>query len=332
MDESIKENLPCFSFPTVFEASLPSEYEPVTPTPAERERIMKNILCFRSSNMEYMRSESMEFYCHGTLRELRRYGDGTFSARVETWTYTEYHLRDAPYHIVMRLDRDLSLIEYTLYENRQDDNDLMYVFQKNQGNRAVPRESAGDVVDWISRLHAGAGLSVGNCNNHRLALRFMRMYGDCFKVSLAYPHPPWSFTASDIRKELIAEIVSALARDGFEAAVGRVDWRFDARLPPKGEVRLLGIKIRLLHHKYRAMLEGDVGKVKQIDSLKLESGYQQPLWVRLHQADWPTMMEELVDIADSGKGDATSRKLMLLYAAYEGSERACKMVSERSFA
>lgn len=329
MDESIKENLPCFSFPVAFEASLPSEYEAMMPTPAERERIMKNILLFRSSDMEYMRPERLEFYYHGTLREVRRYADATFLARVETWTYTEHHLQDAPYHIVMRLDSDFSLIKYTLYEDRQDDNDLMYVFQTNHGDRAVPRESAGDVVDWIFRLNAGAELSVGNCDNLRLAIRFYRMHGDCFKVSLSFPHRPWRFAASGIHKEQVAEIVTTLAEGGLETAVEKVDWRFDSYHPPKGMVRLIGIKIRLLHHKYRGMLEGDMRKVKVIDSLKLESGYQQPLWVHLHQDDWSTMMEELVDIADSGRYDATSRKLMLLYAAYEGSERARSLVVSR---
>ncbi len=327
MDAPLSLSLPKFIFPKEFESGLPRKFTPYTATPSERDKIMNAILSFRSTNMEYMTSEKIDYFLHGTLRDTRKYEDGTLLARVETWTYTSDQKPDLPYQIVMRLNRELALESYTIYLNRMCPEDDIYVRQPNYGFRSLPLERIGEICDALGRLKPGARIDFGcsQCTLWNFYLVRQSSVGH-FDVSVFYPHTPYAFRAHDVHLDAARRLLTTFATQGYAEALATLDWQVQSTFPAVGNARRIGVKLRLLMCLEWCRYKGELEIVNFLTGLGIDRHPSPPLWITLHQADWPVMIDELVDIAVQRPESGPEQNILLAFAALNNSDRARRIL------
>ena len=87
----------------------------------------------------------------------------------------------------------------------------------------------------------------------------------------------------------------------------------------------MGIRLRLINRKYWAILKGESKLANLIEDLDLDNTVSD-FWIYPPHDSWDKMMNNVVDIGLSRPENSLEQKMLLIYAASEGNERAKQLV------
>lgn len=329
MKNSISQNLPLFEFPKQFENSLPSGMKPFIPTKALSEEVRKRILTIQGSDKEYLYTEIMELYRNSNLLEIKKFENGSYLARIETFINEPFKLNKLePIFILLHLTENLDIIKYTVCDNYKQKTDSVYSYHQNYGAKVFSTNNKKDLENMLKKCHVNASFQVDD--RQRLAkylwnLQITKISPRKFKITYTYHHRPWSFIKKNVNTQDVLNFLIELRTNGRTAAFSSIDWDYDSEHYTKGGSHPMGIRLRLINRKYWAILKGDSKLAKLIEDLDLDNTVSD-FWIYPPHDSWDKMINNVVDIGLSRPENSLEQKMLLIYAASEGNERAKQLV------